>query len=146
MPRNRISPPPQRPLTVQVGGVTRAEQLAEFSARIRRLTADKGWTQAELARRSNTGRESISRYFAGKMLPDNTTLYRIVDALMCKPEDLWPWFKTGNANPDMPEFEIRAIVGDPHRTWLRINRPVRNLTAAKIHVLISEDDAQDRAG
>jgi transcriptional regulator with XRE-family HTH domain len=72
-------------------------QLKEFSRRLRQKLNEKGWNQSELARRmapllpnNRTGRDNISKYVRGKVLPLPHHLAAMCRVLECEPSDLLP--------------------------------------------------------
>src|SRR3546814_10078660 len=66
-PRNLLTP---RHLTKQ-----------EFGRRLYQLMLAKNWSQADLARRAELGRDSISTYINGKTFPDPLSRKKLADAL-----------------------------------------------------------------
>lgn len=124
----------------------------EFARRLQAQMILKGWNQSELARRasallpkpvkgqkrgaSGIGRDSISHYMRGKMLPLPVYLDALAKALGVRPEDLMPTAAPGMI--EAPPFEMKGMPGG--RMYLRINRTVSSSTAAKIMELLSKED------
>lgn len=124
---------------------------AEFARRLQAAMIEKGWNQSELARRANThlpkpakgqvrskqiGRDSISHYMRGKMMPLPAYLDAIAKALGKQPTDLLP-VRVPTAGPASP-FEMRGLPDG--RVFLRISRTVRQDAAMKIMALLAEED------
>ncbi len=55
--------------------------MEKFANNIRRLRIEKGWTQAELARKAKISKSSLSNYENEKQLPGIYKVYRIAEAL-----------------------------------------------------------------
>lgn len=124
---------------------------AEFAKRLQAAMVKKGWNQSELARRAtaflpkpvrgqkrNTavGRDSISHYVRGSMLPLPAYLDAISKALGLKPEDLMP-AGAPSVRSTMP-FEFRGMPDG--RVFLRISRTVSQDAAMKIMAILAEED------
>jgi transcriptional regulator with XRE-family HTH domain len=61
-----------------------------FARRLFRKMTERGWTQAELARRADMNRASINKYISGHSLPSPDSLLRMAGALGIRPIDLLP--------------------------------------------------------
>jgi transcriptional regulator with XRE-family HTH domain len=79
----------------------------EFGRRLQMELNDKGWTQSELARRiapllpnSRTGRDNVSKWVRGKVLPLPPALYAICKILEMETSDLLPERATPIPEPD----------------------------------------------
>jgi transcriptional regulator with XRE-family HTH domain len=80
--------------------VLRAPPVAirmQFAKRLQDALNEKGWTQSELARRvapklkdSRIGRDNISKYVRGKVLPLPAALHAIAEVLGMEAKDLLP--------------------------------------------------------
>jgi transcriptional regulator with XRE-family HTH domain len=53
----------------------------EFARKLQKAMLDKGWNQSELARRAGMGRDNISGYMSGRILPGSKHLKKLEDAL-----------------------------------------------------------------
>lgn len=105
----------------------------------------KGWTQAELARRADVLKDSVSNYVRGNITPTGINLEKLAKALGVKPEELYPNLAESAIAADTPSLELKVSTSDPTVSWLTINRMVRTSTAAKIIELLEADDAVDRS-
>jgi DNA-binding Xre family transcriptional regulator len=72
-------------------------QLKQFSRRLQAKLSERGWNQSELARRmapqlphSRIGRDNISKWVRGKVLPLPHHLAVLCRVLECEPRDLLP--------------------------------------------------------
>ena len=52
--------------------------------------AERGWTQADLARASGVDLNTIARAEACKNIPNFTTMCALADAFGCRTDDFWP--------------------------------------------------------
>jgi transcriptional regulator with XRE-family HTH domain len=98
---------------------------------------EKGWNQSELARRAEMqcngkrlGRDNVSVYIRGKVLPGPLHLSALAKALGLKPADLLPTRGTPEAGESSPSMDVRDM-GDG-RAWLRINQAIDWDVALKI--------------
>ena len=125
---------------------------AEFARRLQEVMIRKGWNQSELARRASEylpkpekgqkrgfgiGRDSISHYMRGKMLPLPLYLDAIAKALGERPEDLMP--TNVPTLQGVTPFEMRGMPDG--RVCLRINWiTVRQDAAMKILAILADED------
>jgi transcriptional regulator with XRE-family HTH domain len=117
----------------------------DFARRVQGELNRNGWTQAELARRmapllkdSRVGRDNISKYVRGKVLPLPHHLEAMAKALGVESRDLLPTRAPRATAEENPPFDMRAIDGD--RAWLRVNQPVPWPIAIKIAALLKGVD------
>ena len=101
----------------------------DFAKRLQDALNDKGWTQSELARRmapmlkeSRIGRDNISKYVRGKVLPLPAALEAMAKVLGCEAKDLLPMRATSTASDELAPSSLRDIGGG--RVWLQINQAV----------------------
>jgi transcriptional regulator with XRE-family HTH domain len=111
----------------------------EFGRRLQALMLERNWNQAELARRSGLGRDSISTYVRGQTFPEPKSLKLLADALETTPQALMP--QSHAVDVELPAFEIRQVPGQPDRCHIRINRLVTLDQAARIFSIIRENHA-----
>ncbi|HEY9550622.1 MAG TPA: helix-turn-helix transcriptional regulator [Kiloniellaceae bacterium] len=130
-PRNLLTP---RHLTKQ-----------EFGRRLYQLMLAKNWSQADLARRAELGRDSISTYINGKTFPDPLSRKKLADALGVSVDELIPNGMETALDQEFPAVELKQAVGHPGMAWVRINRAMSFATAAKIIDLINQEDRQAKA-
>lgn len=132
--------------------ITSENVKAEFGRRLQAAMIEKGWNQSELARRANDyiphpakgqkrgkqiGRDSISHYMRGKMMPLPAYLEVLAKALDKKPDELLP--SVPMALSSSP-FEMKGMPDG--RVYLRISRTIRQEAAMKIMVILAEEDRQ----
>ncbi|WP_157961420.1 helix-turn-helix domain-containing protein [Microvirga flavescens] len=113
----------------------------EFGKRLRKLMADKGWHQSELARQAGLQRDSVSTYINGRSLPTPLSLNRLAAALGVAAEDLIPNHLEQSLDHHKPAFEMKASASAPDMAWVRVNRLVTFDTAVKIGELLRADNA-----
>lgn len=114
---------------------------AEIGRRIQARMLAKGWTQSELARQAEIGRDNISSYVRGLTLPGPGMVERIAKALGCSPDDLAPGAgpasrMRGPALED-PPLEIRQVPGQSD-VWVRMVRRVSLEQATRILAILNE--------
>ena len=117
----RYDPPP-----VGASGAPPEAIRMEFARRLQAALNEKGWTQSELARRvapllkhSRLGRDNISKYVRGKVLPLPPAVEAIPKVLDRKSTDLLPSCSNAAAQ-EHPPVSIRDM-GDNEMAWLQIN-------------------------
>lgn len=117
----------------------------------------KGWNQSELARRASDllpkpapgqkrglsiGRDLVSHYIRGTMLPGPANLDAMARALGVRPLDLLPaGVPTGPKLVDDSPFQMQAQPDG--RLYLRVSRTVSMATGMKIMNLLAEEDAHE---
>lgn len=136
---------------VAMDDITPDNVKAEFARRLQAAMIEKGWNQSELARRANDllpkpakgqkrgkgiGRDSVSHYMRGRMLPLPAYLDVIAKALGKTPSDLLP-VRVPSASPTSP-FEMRGLPDG--RLFLRVSRTIRQEAAMKIMAILAEED------
>ena len=109
-----------------VTGMPPAAVRLEFGRRLQRLLNERGWTQAELARRvaqllpdMRVGRDNISKYVRGLVLPLPPMLAAICKVLEVEPTDLLPSRATRATVEEHAPIGLRDL-GDG-RAWLEIH-------------------------
>lgn len=129
------------------GEYNSADQLAlrrEFARRLQAFMDDKGWNQAELARRTaehcrtgKFGRDNVSSYIRAISLPGPVYLKAIAKALGVEKEDLLPSGLARGVDTALPEVQVRdAGDGLAH---LKINQAVKWEVAIKVLELLKSD-------
>jgi transcriptional regulator with XRE-family HTH domain len=98
----------------------------DFAKRLQDALNDKGWTQSELARRmapllkeSRIGRDNISKYVRGKVLPLPPALEAMAKVLGVESKDLLPTRATSTVSEELAPSSLRDIGGD--RYWVQLN-------------------------
>jgi transcriptional regulator with XRE-family HTH domain len=101
----------------------------DFAKRLQDCLNDKGWTQSELARRmapllkeSRIGRDNISKYVRGKVLPLPAALEAMAKVLGVESKDLLPTRVTQGAADELSPLDVRDIGAG--RVWLQVNQAV----------------------
>jgi len=112
-----------------VSGAPPAAIRMDFARRLQNAMNDKGWNQAELARRvapllkdSRIGRDNISKYVRGKVLPLPHALEAIAKVLGMDSKDLLPNRGTAATAEEHSPLDVRDI--GEGRVWLRVNQAV----------------------
>jgi len=121
----------------------RTNRLTHIAQSLHTLSLRHNMTQADICRATGLGRDSMSRYFRGLTVPDALSLTKMSRALTCTPRTIDPGASEilvpAPSAPTMgPAFEVTADPDRPDRMFLRINRPVSFVLAAKVMVLIEE--------
>lgn len=104
------------------------EQALEIGKKIQEKIEQKNWNQSDLARAANMGRDSISTYVRGLVMPETKNLKRLADALECSVSDLSPYKTIKIDNGQI--FEIKEA--DNGNFLIKINRRVTANQAAAI--------------
>jgi transcriptional regulator with XRE-family HTH domain len=117
----------------------------DFAKRLQDALNDKGWTQSELARRmapllkeSRIGRDNISKYVRGKVLPLPAALEAMAKVLGVESKDLLPMRATQGAADELSPLDVRDIGAG--RVWLQVNQAVDWPVALKIMTLLRGGD------
>ena len=137
--------------TLQNGAATNSIK-AEFARRLQAAMIRKGWNQSELARRASDllprpaagqkrgktiGRDLISHYVRGMMLPGPANLEAIAKALGLRAEDLMP-SGVPHAGGDASPFKLEQA--GEGRMFIRLNRTISPNAANKIMAILLEED------
>lgn len=132
---------------------------AQMARNIARLLIEKGWTQAELARRASdympidpktkkkgkVGKDLVGAYIKGKnvggkyvrITPSADRVAAIAKAFGVPPEDIYPYAIPRQAQEDLPPFDVQTL--DDGRVWLQLNQAVDRNTALKILALLPKE-------
>lgn len=105
----------------------------DLGRRINEKMQEKNWNQSDLARAAGIGRDSVSTYIRGMVMPTPANLKQLADALNCKPEDLLP----ASEREQETMFELRQT-GDG-RVFVKINRAVSIQQAASIFEILRDE-------
>ncbi len=126
---------------------------AEFARRLQTAMVAKGWNQSELARRATDslprpapgqkrghaiGRDLVSHYVRGAMLPGPANLEALAKALSVRPVDLMPAGVPQVGGGEPAPFEMKGMPDG--RMYLRISRTVSQDTAMKIMAILADED------
>jgi transcriptional regulator with XRE-family HTH domain len=120
----------------------------EFARRLQSALNARGWTQSELARRmapllkdSRLGRDNISKYVRGKVLPLPPALEAMAKVLEIKTFELLPARATPSAGVEHPPMSVKDI--GEGRVWLQINRSVTWGKGLEILRILQEEDKNE---
>lgn len=69
------------PQTAEIGDVGRRTQELDFARLLERLREERGWTKADLAKRSGFDPSSITRFEQGVRDPERETVLTLADAM-----------------------------------------------------------------
>ena len=143
--------------TLNAGGPPSAEMdaasiKAEFARRLQTAMVAKGWNQSELARRATEylpraapgqkrghaiGRDLISHYVRGTMLPGPANLEALSKALGVRAIELMPAGVPQVSGEPTP-FEMKGMPDG--RMYLRVSRTVSQDAAMKIMAILADED------
>lgn len=128
----------------QHGSITGAPPTAirmDFAKRLQDALSDRGWTQSELARRmapllkeSRIGRDNISKYVRGKVLPLPPALEAMAKVLGMESRDLLPSRATQAVSDELAPLNVRDVGGG--RYWVQINQALDSDIALEIMALL----------
>jgi transcriptional regulator with XRE-family HTH domain len=121
------------------------DQKDGLAARLRALRNDRGWSQAELARRAGLNRNVVNTTERALSVPSPENLVRMARALGVEPKDLTDAVVEAEIRRARASFEVTEIKGRPDFAHVQVNRILRSATAARIYQLIVEDGAGDPA-
>lgn len=114
---------------------------AEFARRLQAAMIRKGWNQSELARRAGEymtegtfGRDNVSLYIRGVVMPGPVHLHALSRALSVRPDELLPSRGAPSADDRVPPLDIRDA-GDG-KAWLRVNMAVAWPVALEVMKLL----------
>ena len=103
----------------------------EFGRRLQKALNDKGWTQSELARRIASklptfriGRDNVSKWVRGKVLPLPPALEAICKVLEMETRDLLPERATPIPEPD--ELRLQAALAEANRQIVVYREDIAN--------------------
>lgn len=114
----------------------------QFSRRLYKALIDKGWTQAELARRVSFNRAAISSYITARSLPTPSNLAKLAKVLDMAPEELLP--PVGEVMADMAApLDACSFkeVGDG-QVRLQVNKIVSMEAALEVLGVVNRDRAK----
>ncbi|MBN8997740.1 MAG: helix-turn-helix transcriptional regulator [Rhizobiales bacterium] len=121
-----------------------------FASKLQKAIVDLGMNQSDLAREvqkhlpkgRTIGRDSISLYIRGKVLPNAINLKAIAAALKVDAKDLLPHKGVPSVIDNHPTRDTR-LLGDGN-TWLRINEAVPTDLALKIVSMLNANEKKAR--
>lgn len=111
-----------------------------FARNLYRLMVAKGWRQNDLAEKAQIGRDAISLYVNGKVLPGEDKLLKLAEALGCEPSAL----RTGST-PRAP-FSLVQNALNPSICNLVVNTEVPfSMVAEFMQLMARAHDAMPEA-
>jgi transcriptional regulator with XRE-family HTH domain len=119
---------------------------AEFAKRLSKHLADKGWSQADLARAAEKylpkgetfRRDNVSVYLNRTALPRQKQLVAIAKALGVTPADLLPGVNTSGREDTKMPYSMRPVDGEPGQAWLQVDMQVPMRKALAVLSLLDE--------
>jgi transcriptional regulator with XRE-family HTH domain len=133
------------PLSGAVSAASPEAIRMEFARRLQAALNERGWTQSELARRmapmlkdSRLGRDNISKYVRGKVLPLPRSLEAMAKVLEMKTSELLPARATPAAGAEYPPLSVKDV--GEGRVWLQINSTVSWRKGLEILRIMREED------
>jgi transcriptional regulator with XRE-family HTH domain len=109
----------------------KVQQKREFARLLRNAILGKGWSQADLARHADLGRDSISSYCNGRTFPEPVSLKKIADALGKTVEEMRP-VPLSAISGSKADIAVRPDPDDAGYVYLSINRAIPMGLAADI--------------
>jgi hypothetical protein len=117
----------------------------EFSNRLSKHLADRGWSQSDLARAAakhlpkdeGFRRDNVSSYINKLALPRQKQLVAISKALGVSPSDLLPGVSSSGVAATMP-YSMRPVDGVPGRAWLQVDMEVTMSKALAVLSLLDD--------
>lgn len=109
----------------------------DFGNRLYKALRKKRWSQADLARHSGLGRDSISQYIRGRSVPSPKNLTKLADAHGIEDEVLFPNYDAQANAIEEPTFQIKSVDSDAEHVWARINMKLPLKRAIELGRIIS---------
>lgn len=110
----------------------------ELSTNLQMYLRKKHWRQIDLARAAGMGRDSISSYVNGRMLPSRENLEKMAKALRIEPENLQSGTPQTKSDLEGAAYEWRLLNVEDPLGWLKINRRVTPDQERRIKEILSE--------
>ncbi len=135
------NPPPVAP--VPMGAPPDAIRM-DFARRLQAALVTRGWTQSDLARKvapllpnARLGRDNISKYIRGKVLPLPPTLAAIAKVLDMEVTDLLPSaVRRRSVETEQPPMSIRSLGEGGDMGWIQLNMALPFDTILEIRKLV----------
>lgn len=119
----------------------RKKKLHMIAGRVAEMRRDRGWSQAELARRAGLNRNVVNTTENELSFPTRENLARIAQALGVELNKLTDIYVEEAMHRAPAALNITEAKNRPGFAWLEVSRLVRSSTALKVYQLVSEDDA-----
>jgi len=123
-----------------------------FSKNLHKFLNERDMTQSDLARaiwgETTTpdgktvakGRDRISVYLKGNVVPAPATLRKLAEALDVPVEELAPDIMGVAVDRDNPEFAVSTIAGHPDKSYVRLNKLMPFRYALEIGAIVERAD------
>lgn len=110
-----------------------------FAQKFHRLQISKGWSQAEISRKSGIGKDLISHYARGNHLPDPANARALAAAFDVPVEHLFPE-AGGDVVPNTP-FKMEQILGsDKWLVQVSVSKEMTQADALRLMALVADGE------
>lgn len=116
-------------------------KLHVIAGRIAEARRDRGWSQAELARRAGLNRNVVNTTENESSFPARQNLQAMARALGLEVNKITDIYVEEAHHRAPAALNITEAKNRPGFAWVQVNRLVRSSTALKIYQLVTEDDA-----
>lgn len=118
----------------------KAMTLREFGHHLDSMLLDRGWSQADLHRKSGLSKDTISKWIAGKVEPNPYNLSRVAAAFGMEVDELYPNYLDNLANDaHHSKTGVEFSSADMKTGLLTVEKRVTVETAQKIMELLKTD-------
>ena len=128
---------------LSVSSRVRDQAKSHLSRRINLYLQENRMLPAELARKADLPRDSISRYILKKSVPTEASLRQLAKAMGCDVNELVPNRAEVLVDPENANLELVTHPGQPGRAWLRLSQSMSMATAQKIIAMLHDEEAAD---
>ena len=118
----------------------RKGKLHMIAGKIAELRRDRGWSQAELARRAGLNRNVVNTTENETSFPTRENLQRIANALSINLHELTDVYVQEAHHKAPAALNITEAQGRPGHVWVQVNLMLKTATALKVFELIANDD------
>lgn len=132
--------------SLAVSARVRDQAKAHLSRRINIFLMEHRMLPAELARKADLPRDSISRYLLKKSVPSEASLRQLAKAMGCEVNDLVPSRSEVLVDPENANLELVTMPDKPGMAFLRIAQSMPMATAQKIIAMLHNDETDGKRG